>query len=319
MHPYLLFGSCQSVFSRALHGEPRFTLTHREIRQLERQITALIQAGFTWKDAFTQCILQNTLVGFMRPGGDSSGSYQLHRLCEDALGVAGSWSDKTAIEDEEEATEEAINSEIAAILLRLLASAENLDSDRKGETGVMSIDSGRGVDVEDPRREDRPSKLMEQLLGSSQKRDEIVQVHKYFDKSKGTWKRDPYYSPYPEGKEPISAPNQYSMYYQGYSNDDVSDNAPGFLIEGAEDKYSYPLSIDEPTPWNDDKETSDTLDETVELDDFIRDTLADQDQLPFEADSQQGKMGLEQLIDSLVLSEDDERTLQGLLDGTAKV
>ena len=299
--PDLLFGSCQNVFSRALHGEPRFTLTHREIRQLERQITALIQAGFTWKDAFTQCILQNTLVSFARSSSPSARSYQQHRLCEDALGVAGSWRDKVPVEQEEDATEAAINSEIASILLRLLASAENLDAEENEEveSGIPSISSHpEGAIVE--RRDRQPSsKFMQQLLSSSQKRDEIVQVHKYFDKSKGTWKRDPYYNRYLQESEPGSDSDQYSLPYPGYESGDTPDNAPGYFKDGG-NSYLYLNSLDfddkpslveeEPVTWNSEKSDVGGDDGDALADDFLREAMAESNQLPVEPNLQTGRL-----------------------------
>ena len=282
-------------------------MTDYEIRQLEKQITALIQAGFTWKDAFTQCILQNTLIGFTRTTPPTN--LQLHRLCQDALGVAGSWGDKLLPldqeEEEEEATEEAINSEIASILLRLLTSAESLDPARKNE---REIATSLGPEEEFTEHGDaQSSKLMKELLGSSQKRDEIVQVHKYFDKSKGTKKRDPYYNwDVAEREEPASdSADNYLLYYPGLVFDPADDSTGRLLTDGKDSSlYIGDLDTDKPgyesnqaaAPWMEDiKDVGGEEDSEIdpaELDNFIRESMAGSEQLPLDFGSQSGTLRL---------------------------
>ncbi|XP_059140836.1 uncharacterized protein LOC131928740, partial [Physella acuta] len=55
----LLSGSCQAVFTRAQKNENKF-------ENLKDEIRPLIEAGFTWKDTFTQYTLQNVLLAFSR-------------------------------------------------------------------------------------------------------------------------------------------------------------------------------------------------------------------------------------------------------------
>ena len=195
-----------------------FRLESPEIEQLERTIWTLIQDGFTWQDAYTQCTLQNLLVAFQR------GRRFRPSLCEDALGVslpggAGSWTGQA-------------NAEVAAILKELLQSSgagRSLNSPfypsssssssssypRLGQTDEMGglerdgvvqekygdglypgqgdsvLYPGQGDSGLYPGQEDGGSYGGEDLLGSN-KRDEFVQVHKYFDQSKGQLKRDPF-------------------------------------------------------------------------------------------------------------------------------
>lgn len=153
----LLFGSCQTVFTRALKGENKFELETNQIERLEEEIRRLIEAGFTWKDAFTQCTLQNALLAFSR------GRTFNRRLCEAALVDAADVS--------------TVNGEIANVLLNLLESGK--------------------VD-ELPQNDDQiDDEYDDEGLVNSNKRDEIVQVHKYFDKSTGLFKRNLYYkTPY---------------------------------------------------------------------------------------------------------------------------
>nr|XP_022306852.1 receptor-type tyrosine-protein phosphatase N2-like [Crassostrea virginica] len=56
----LLFGNCQRVDkSRDLH---QYRLTEDELSALEEHILHLIKDGFTWRDYYTQCVLQNALL-----------------------------------------------------------------------------------------------------------------------------------------------------------------------------------------------------------------------------------------------------------------
>ena len=211
----LLFGSCQDVYglhrSRA-GGQGRgdvFRLETPEIEQLELTIWNLIHDGFTWQDAYTQCTLQNLLVAFQR------GRRFSPRLCEDALGVslpgADSWAGQA-------------NAEVAAVLKELLQSTgvgRSLSSPFYPSFSSSSSSSssypglGQAEQSDDwgmdsfakekkyggglfPRQEDAGRYPGEEgrfgdtdLLGSN-KRDEFVQVHKYFDQSKGQLKRDPF-------------------------------------------------------------------------------------------------------------------------------
>uniref|UniRef100_A0A2C9LBH2 Uncharacterized protein n=1 Tax=Biomphalaria glabrata TaxID=6526 RepID=A0A2C9LBH2_BIOGL len=148
----LLFGSCQSVLTSAVNGHRKFRLETQQIEKLEKEIKYLIGVGFTWKDAYTQCTLQNILVHFRH------GRTFNHRLCQDALGVGSpDWSEE-------------INNDIANVLVQLLESEKDGIDDL-----AEQAETSREID-----------------LFNSNKRDEIVQVHKYFDKSTGQLKRDPF-------------------------------------------------------------------------------------------------------------------------------
>ncbi|KAH9508538.1 hypothetical protein Btru_051896 [Bulinus truncatus] len=150
---YLLFGSCQDVLNPSVHRHSKFHLERQQIERLEKEIRYLIQAGFTWKDAYTQCTIQNILMHFHH------GRAFDHHVCQDALGVGSpDWSSE-------------VNDDIANVLVQLL------------ESGKVDIDAL--VDV------DQAGRDMDRL--NSHKRDEIVQVHKYFDKSTGQLKRDPFF------------------------------------------------------------------------------------------------------------------------------
>lgn len=178
-----LFGSCQNIFTRALTGEPRFKLEEDEIVRLGKAITVLVKAGFTWKDAFTQCTLQNTLVEFARRRLFDP------TLCKDALSLSS------------EDLNESINDEIAAVLLNLL-------------------DSGEVQYINDEQAQEDP-----EIDGfNSNKRDEIVQVHKYFDKSKGQLKRDPY--------EAIQKDSPYQYFYSPLNDgDEQSEREDSVFLE----------------------------------------------------------------------------------------
>ncbi|KAL3832708.1 hypothetical protein ACJMK2_024325, partial [Sinanodonta woodiana] len=56
----LLFGHCHS---RSIPGSSyRYQLELQELEVLEKHIWRLIKQGLTWKDEYTQCVLQNVLV-----------------------------------------------------------------------------------------------------------------------------------------------------------------------------------------------------------------------------------------------------------------
>ncbi|KAL8586996.1 hypothetical protein ACOMHN_023386 [Nucella lapillus] len=220
----LLFGSCQDVYgvhrsggegggsSQYGHRGDTFRLRSPEIAQLEQTIWNLIRDGFTWQDAYTQCTLQNLLVAFQRGSGFFS-----PRLCEEALGVSLPGSPQWGGE---------ANAEIASVLQQLLRGSskeensfdtpllpsepsssysssfssyprigqlvkDGIEEERvlMGEPEVKQGEGYLGAEQEDPSGY-RDYGSMELL--DSNKRDEFVQVHKYFDKSKGQLKRDPF-------------------------------------------------------------------------------------------------------------------------------
>lgn len=89
-----------------------------------------------------------------------------------------------------------INEEIAGVLLELL---------NNGELGFLNDETVDGS------QEDTDNEAFD-----SHKRDEIVQVHKYFDKSKSQRKRDPYF-------ERLQADLPYQYVYNVDDNEDVSN------------------------------------------------------------------------------------------------
>ncbi|CAL1542082.1 unnamed protein product, partial [Lymnaea stagnalis] len=277
----LLFGSCQNVFTRALNGENRFKLETRQIERLEEEIRRLIRAGFTWKDAYTQCTLQNTLLEF-RHGR----TFNRH-LCEDALGVASpDWSDD-------------VNSEIATVLLQLL------------ESGKVSLD-----DLTSQGQADRDLDLF-----NSNKRDEIVQIHKYFDKSTGQLKRDPHFDP-PYG-------------YLEQSDDAEKD--PGYRFrdaqpDGDDDRDTYPSykSRDDGDGLQpSDLQALQTIAEGKDLSNFLEKVASDRGN-PTEAENAQGRFyynndkdeegesALDLLLDTIIVTPADKFLLEQLLTGTIR-
>lgn len=264
----LLFGSCQDVYS--LHegstgGDSRFRagaggsvdvfrLKTREIEQLEEAIWTLIQDGFTWQDAYTQCTLQNILVAFQR-------GYRFSpRLCEDALGVSLSASSAGWPSE--------ADAEIAAVLKELLQSTRsssslnrNFPSFSGSSSSSSSYDNSKFPQEKydqfypsnNPPEQDFENGVD---LVDSAKRDEFVQVHKYFDQSKGQLKRDPYLSddfdPYnfitafPQEHVQVHDSNDiqndddrksYEPYQPLVSNE--VEKLPDDMAEGAEEKGNF--------------------------------------------------------------------------------
>lgn len=196
--PDLLFGSCQSIFSRALNQDNRYELETRQIERLEEEIQHLIQAGFTWKDAYTQCTLQNMLVEFSR------GRIFNRKLCEDAL-VSTDWTQD-------------VTNEIARVLQRL----------ESGDHDAVTSESEAERDFD---------------LLNSNKRDEIVQVHKYFDRSTGQLKRDPYFEDnvYDDQDE---SPTPYSLFYPQNSLPAVYKDKDAYQFYNNDDRSSYMPDLD---------------------------------------------------------------------------
>ena len=145
--------------------EYNFRLSAHQLLQLQEQILILIQRGLTWKDALTQCVLQNTLVAFAFKRAFNPNS------CEEAL---LSLSDDVATDDV--ATD--VKDDISAVLQKLLA--------YQGEGGGYSTPLLLKKSVDDL------TLGLDGRLTNSNKRDEFVQIHKYFDQSKGQLKRDPF-------------------------------------------------------------------------------------------------------------------------------
>ncbi|BFY98162.1 hypothetical protein BsWGS_01202 [Bradybaena similaris] len=260
----LLFGSCQNIFSRQRHRENRYQLSTLEIERLEDEIRRLIESGFTWKDAYTQCTLQNTLVEF------SQGRIFDRKLCEEAL-VSTDWTQD-------------VNSEIARVLLQALEA---------GEVDLRDIDASQSEAEE------------ETNLLNSNKRDEIVQVHKYFDKSTGQLKRDPFFDDtvYP---------------YENSDNQKYTVYSPESLREDADkDTYQFLESSDR----NDDLHDQDPPPESLESRDLMpfqnNNQLKDVEKAAQRQDDQsEGRASIKGVIERLVLTPEDEFILEGLLEGT---
>ena len=185
------------------------------MEQLEETIWTLIQDGFTWQDAYTQCALQNMLLAFQQRYSFSP------RFCEKALGVAehgtrSSWRQKA-------------EHEVVSVLQQLLQASDDERSVNAPDSnpGLSFLPSSYGRREEWDTELNLPQRMMDEeyardsypeereaalsrvapsyeegqvdLPSSSDKRDEFVQVHKYFDQSGGQLKRDPIVAfPYPE-------------------------------------------------------------------------------------------------------------------------
>ncbi|KAL8624454.1 hypothetical protein ACOMHN_034701 [Nucella lapillus] len=205
----LLFGSCQNVFTmyRAASlipgGADGFRLDSGQIQDLEDAIVILIRGGFSWQDAYTQCTLQNLLLSFQR------GLLFTPRLCEDALGVS-----LPAAKPRGRYTED----EVTSTLQRLFPSAgfggrssdsflspySRLDQSWESNEIPESLMGGDEDSFGDLNQRGMYPRANDYLgsrgygeggygdmgLLDSRKRDEFVQVHKYFDQSKGQLKRD---------------------------------------------------------------------------------------------------------------------------------
>ncbi|KAK3587920.1 hypothetical protein CHS0354_014437 [Potamilus streckersoni] len=157
----LLFGHCHS---RSVPGSSyRYQLELNELEVLEKHVWRLIKQGLTWKDEYTQCVLQNVLVAMQYQKSFNND------ICKD---LTFDWSPEAASE---------IESALNNIYRKYVQKYGN------GLT-YDDIDSSDNLPV----------------ISSSHKRDEIVQVHKYFDKSQGLHKRRNY--------KPHSTPNYLGFY-----------------------------------------------------------------------------------------------------------
>ncbi|XP_041367859.1 receptor-type tyrosine-protein phosphatase N2-like [Gigantopelta aegis] len=191
-----LFGFCKNNQRNGRdqadgENEFNFHLSSQELDQLQAQIVILIQRGLTWKDALTQCVLQNTLVAFAFKNSFNPNS------CEDALlSLSDDYSND-------------VKDEISSVLQKLLA--------------YQGDDDGYSSPVLKKSMDDLGLGLEDGLQTNSNKRDEFVQIHKYFDQSKGQFKRDPfltdenslnYLSPFnsPRSDADVPVPDDSSQY-----------------------------------------------------------------------------------------------------------
>uniref|UniRef100_A0A0B7AWG7 Uncharacterized protein n=1 Tax=Arion vulgaris TaxID=1028688 RepID=A0A0B7AWG7_9EUPU len=147
------FGTCQNIFSSSINGKNTFQLSRNDISALEDEIARLSNAGFTWKDALTQCTLQNMLIELRE------GRMFKRYFCEEALN------------QEPQSFTEDTDSPNGRVFVKLL------------EPGDIPLDNilVQASDTES-----------DADLFNNNKRDEIIQIHKYFDESRGQHKRDPY-------------------------------------------------------------------------------------------------------------------------------
>ncbi|ESP00374.1 hypothetical protein LOTGIDRAFT_238576 [Lottia gigantea] len=140
-----LFGSCRSVDGISLGI--KYELMTSEYKRLGEELVQLKTDRYSWHDAFTQCILQNTLIAFAKRE-----SINIKDYCDYAL---------ARLDETKSRWSEGERKEIATVLERLLEASE------MQQEPVFSEDDETWDDLR------------------SNKRDEIVEVHKYFDKSKG--------------------------------------------------------------------------------------------------------------------------------------
>lgn len=141
-----MFGTCQDREDYKEFSE--YPLDRETLEDLEKQILLLIEDGFSWRDAYTQCMLQNILVHGQLKNFDNA-------LCS----RKSAWAQNT--EDD-----------ITGVLQNLYDYYASL---RGRPTDLSSIDSAAALEY-----------VPDQ---SSQKRDEFLKIHKYFDPSKSNWKR----------------------------------------------------------------------------------------------------------------------------------
>ncbi|XP_025095997.1 receptor-type tyrosine-protein phosphatase N2-like [Pomacea canaliculata] len=286
----------------------------------------------------------NTLVAFQR------GRHFSPRLCEDALGVSPSSSSSHSSSSSPAATwVQGTDSEIAAVLKELLRTAEV--GERPSARNFLHPRS----DLSDWRpRHHRSQSPTDNFMFpwgqeaegqeesefddglyplNSNKRDEFVQVHKYFDQSKGQLKRAPfvpvsdsdnYIKAFPQ--ETLRLPSDdgatdldksYSP-YQAFSpseeqalleavqqeeeqqeEDDVAPEGQGHLQDGGTDFFNIPEAEPVGAPG-------------MESSMGIQTSLTEQGNL-------QEAMAAESSVEgSLSLSPDDEATLEGLLEGSVE-
>ncbi|WAQ95080.1 hypothetical protein MAR_007551, partial [Mya arenaria] len=137
----LLFGTCGGDEVPASFA---FTLNTHDLTKLQEEIGKLVAKGLTWRDGYTQCIVQNVIV---------------------SLSTLEPFSKKVCYPLIFDITDPTIN-EITSALDQLYNAQNRLEN------------------LE-------PVYELEQvpLIGNSEKRDEIVKVHKYFDKNEKIHKR----------------------------------------------------------------------------------------------------------------------------------
>lgn len=164
-----MFGTCSQD---DVPSSFTYTLTENDLKKLEIEILKLVKYEFSWKDGYTQCIIQNVIISLSIREPFSK------RICSDLI-----FEFNGPMEDD-----------IQSIFSQLV--------DRSGL-------------IEAPRPADE-YKL--DVFAPSQKRDEIVRVHKYYDKNKKLHKRQFY------------EPNlDYSSYLPFLPGNNIDSLNPGYF------------------------------------------------------------------------------------------
>ena len=140
-----MFGNCQK--ENSLKDYYQYELKSKSLEALEAKTWDLLNEGYSWKDPYTQCVLQNALF-----------AYRYHQ------------SPRYDICDVTDETSKDVKNEISNVLERLFQEYYHELQKPSSIPGSKS---------------DYPSK-----------RDEIVYVHKYFDKSPKPFTKKNYLSPY---------------------------------------------------------------------------------------------------------------------------
>ena len=142
--PDHLFGTCQRLDQSP--DTYQYALSGGQLRDLEREITRLIQSGNTWDDLYTQCVLANILLAF-REGR----SYDLDFCSSEGIGQAK--------------LQEEMTDTMADLLKSYLQDYYESSADQIERLGYPNLDE---YDVQIP----------------VDKKDEVVKVHKYLKSHK---------------------------------------------------------------------------------------------------------------------------------------
>lgn len=140
-----MFGNCQK--GSGLKDTYQYELNSKSLQALEAKTWDLVNEGYSWKDPYTQCVLQNALFGYRY---QQSPRYEICQVTDE--------------------TSKDVKNEIASVLERLFQKYYS--------------------ELQDP------SSIQDSMLDYPSKRDEIVYVHKYFDKSPKPYTKKNFLSPY---------------------------------------------------------------------------------------------------------------------------
>lgn len=176
----LLFGNCQRV--SLLNPPDTFVwdnLSSSQLFALEREVVRLLDKGYSWRDLYTQCVLGNVLLAY-RTGQDFDPYF-----C-DSGGESSSSANEQLMAEALDLLQVSQNSRIQVMSFDLVFSSTHTsllcqeyfkDDDGELQPSYNDVSS----------EEILPLHLDNDFYSKEEKKDELVNVHKYQKNKKRFW------------------------------------------------------------------------------------------------------------------------------------